>query len=406
MQTQQGDTGAATDYLAKALYALSSPLPASFNSGSFRLPYSQIENRAFFLAIARNIAILAKKGTYRTALEWCKIALGCGGGSGKEGNFEDPVGVLLWIDFLAPKAKEDEWLLSLLSIGGIEKYPGLAYAKALSLRNLEIESGAELNESSPSQVAMEAAILTFPMIAVNLLTVLGGNIPPALLSNKRTQLDSIFSTSPSYVISLLSQIYVTRSAVLWKEPTLLNWLKTTIISSAPFINDSTKAAVRQGEEFYHQGLYPTGFAPAGIIRAATLCEIPAVRPYLPPVNGTTYSYDPLPPTRTSKVATFYDDNYFEEIYGNRNESSSRTASRGVNQQTVGMMENLARLLGLGGEGGAIDIDAGLRAELLEELEELRLGAGAVPGAFPEGEEGGGGALMDRLMGMFRGNPAA
>ena len=38
MNVQQGDQGAATTYLAKALYALSSPLPPTFNSGSFRLP--------------------------------------------------------------------------------------------------------------------------------------------------------------------------------------------------------------------------------------------------------------------------------------------------------------------------------------------------------------------------------
>jgi len=88
MQTQQGDLGASSTHLNRALYALSSPLPSTFTAGGFRLPYSKIENRAFFLALSRKVAILVKRGTWRTALEWSKIALGVGGAS-------DPMGMLL-----------------------------------------------------------------------------------------------------------------------------------------------------------------------------------------------------------------------------------------------------------------------------------------------------------------------
>ena len=80
--------GASSTHLSKALYALSAPLPPSFPSGSFRLPYSRIENRAFFLGVARKVSILVKRGTWRTACEWAKIALGVGGES-------DPVGMLV-----------------------------------------------------------------------------------------------------------------------------------------------------------------------------------------------------------------------------------------------------------------------------------------------------------------------
>jgi hypothetical protein len=81
-------TGASSSHLSKALYALSAPLPPSFTSGSFRLPYSLIENRAFFLGVARKVSILVKRGTWRTACEWSKIGLGVGGGA-------DPVGMLV-----------------------------------------------------------------------------------------------------------------------------------------------------------------------------------------------------------------------------------------------------------------------------------------------------------------------
>lgn len=67
---------------------MSQPLPASFPSGSFRLPYNRIENRAFFLGVARKVALLTKRGTWRTAFEWAKIGLGVSGGA-------DPVGMLV-----------------------------------------------------------------------------------------------------------------------------------------------------------------------------------------------------------------------------------------------------------------------------------------------------------------------
>lgn len=75
-------------HLSKALYALSTPLPPSFLTGNFRLPYSQIENRSFFLGVYRKVALLTKRGTWRTAFEWSKIGLGVGGES-------DPVGMLM-----------------------------------------------------------------------------------------------------------------------------------------------------------------------------------------------------------------------------------------------------------------------------------------------------------------------
>lgn len=80
--------GASSTHLSKALYALSAPLPPSFPAGNFRLPYSRIENRAFFLGISRRVAILVKRGTMRTACEWAKVGLGVAGG-------QDPVGMLL-----------------------------------------------------------------------------------------------------------------------------------------------------------------------------------------------------------------------------------------------------------------------------------------------------------------------
>ena len=89
MMAQQGDSGASSTHLSRALYALSAPLPPTFTSGSFRLPYSRIENRALYIAIARKVGLLVKGGTWRTAFEWAKIGLSISGNA-------DPFGMLCW----------------------------------------------------------------------------------------------------------------------------------------------------------------------------------------------------------------------------------------------------------------------------------------------------------------------
>ncbi|KAK4691433.1 transcription factor 25, partial [Phenoliferia sp. Uapishka_3] len=401
MMVQQGDLGASSTHLSKALYALSAPLPPSFPSGSFRLPYSKIENRAFFTGIARKVSILVKRGTWRTACEWSKIALGAGGET-------DPVGMLVYIDFLAPKAKQHTWFLSLLTSlptaypeMRIESYPGLAYAKALCLRGLEEESS---EDDTKSTEALKSAILKFPMVVPLLFATLGGNVPPKLLSHRRAQVDGSFTDNPSYLLSLLSQLYSVRSSPLWKEPPILAWLQKTVASVAPSLDDSSLEDVRTGEKLWGEGPWPKGFAPSGVIRAAYLAgslslaifyslkskrsspfeqtEIPSIRPYLPPsaLSGTSYSYDPLPPSRSDLNATFYDDSYLAPLYSTQPRSRRRNpgqprANQGPGAAAmVAMRAQLAQILGLGGDGGGIPLNDETREELMLELEALA-GAG-------------------------------
>ncbi|KAM0755682.1 DUF654-domain-containing protein [Meredithblackwellia eburnea MCA 4105] len=389
MMVQQGDLGASSTHLSKALYALSAPLPPSFPSGNFRLPYSKIENRAFFTGIARKVAILVKRGTWRTACEWAKIALGAGGEA-------DPVGMLCFIDFLAPKAKQNTWFLDLLVAlpaaypeMRIEAYPGLAYAKALCLRSMEEERPTGLEKSTE---ALKSAILRFPMVLILLLTQLGGDIPPKILSHRRAQLDGAFTDNSSYMLSLLSQFYSSRSSPLWKEPALLSWLQKIAREVAGSLDDSSLEDVRVGERLWSTGPWPKGFVPTGVVRAAYISEIAALRPYLPPaaLSGTSYSYDPIPPSRSDPNATFYDDVYLAPLYSS---SSSRGRRRGAPAPGTGLApgalealrNQLMGLLGMGGEGQAVDLNPELREQLLQELQELaRMGAAGegVPGGFP------------------------
>ncbi len=79
-----------------------------FNITTFgcRLPYRQWENRALYLAIYRHMIGLCERGCYRTALEFSKLLYSL------DPN-EDPMGMLLYIDCIAIRAKQYDYLISL-----------------------------------------------------------------------------------------------------------------------------------------------------------------------------------------------------------------------------------------------------------------------------------------------------
>ncbi|GAA5855614.1 hypothetical protein JCM8547_001618 [Rhodosporidiobolus lusitaniae] len=388
MMAQQGDLGASSTHLTRALYALSAPLPSTFPSGSFRLPYSQIENRALYLAIARKVALLVKRGTWRTAFEWAKIGLGIGGDA-------DPVGMMCWLDFLAPKASQNDWFFKLLNALDeaypdmrVQNYPGVWFAKALCVRNQE-EAAKENNEKSTA--ALKSAILRFPLVATLLSNAVAFDLPPSLVTHRRAQPDGSFTHNPSYVLSLLSELYVARSAPLWKDPASVAWLSKTVRDAAGSIDDQSLEDVREGEWLWSEGPWGKGVAPEGVVRAAFMSDLPSIRPYLPPSAraGTTYSYDPLPPQ--SPIATFYSDAYFSSLYTSGRRRPGAAAAQGGQggrgDMVAAMRDGLARLLGLGAEGPQVDLNPELRARLLEELEALNAGGG-MPGGFgEEGDEG-------------------
>lgn len=81
-------------------------------------------------------------------------------------------------------------------------------------------------------------------------------------------LPALCSTSPSYLLSLLSSLYATRSGPLWKPPPILAWLQKTAQAAADSLDDKTLEDVRLGVELFDQGPFEAGTAPAGVIRAA------------------------------------------------------------------------------------------------------------------------------------------
>ena len=112
-------------------------ITAQVSNGNARLDFAKIENRSLYRALDRKINSLIKRGCWRTAFEFARLLL-------QLDPYADPYGALLFIDFLAPKAKQGPWLANLLrelpelvlddaDALRLTTYPGLAFASALSM---------------------------------------------------------------------------------------------------------------------------------------------------------------------------------------------------------------------------------------------------------------------------------
>lgn len=101
-----------------------------------------------------------------------------------------------------------------------------------------------------------------PFILVSPLLPLPSHFPPILT------LPRSHSHNPSYLASLLAELYVARSAPLWKDPVSTAWLRKTVNEVAPLLDDRANEDVSVGEELWTKGAWPEGVAPEGVIRAA------------------------------------------------------------------------------------------------------------------------------------------
>ena len=85
--------------------------------------------RAFFIAIFRHIHYIGARACHRTALEFCKLALSLD-------PLEDPLGILLMMDFYAIRSQQYSWFLEFLTSWdpkrNLTQLPNMAYSMALA----------------------------------------------------------------------------------------------------------------------------------------------------------------------------------------------------------------------------------------------------------------------------------
>lgn len=175
------DIGAASDFAERALYAFDRCLMPSFSvtTGASRLDFDRVENRPMFTALHRIISYLGRRGCWVTAFNFAKLLFSLDPTG-------DPHGAALWLDFLAVKSNNSAWLLSMFeqeeqAAVSFDGLPGMAYAKALALRQQEVVT--KNKDRSASEVALQAAIWTFPQVVPLLADKIGASLPAGARSH-------------------------------------------------------------------------------------------------------------------------------------------------------------------------------------------------------------------------------
>ncbi|KAI0182060.1 DUF654-domain-containing protein [Hypoxylon sp. FL1284] len=116
---QDQNSALSADLCERALFTFGrislSGFRQKLEQGKARISFKRPENRQFWLAGYHYLKNLIMKGTYRTALEWCKLLLSI--------NHTDPYGIIHFIHPLAIRAHESKWFVELCDSGILDVDP-------------------------------------------------------------------------------------------------------------------------------------------------------------------------------------------------------------------------------------------------------------------------------------------
>nr|CAG4643427.1 EOG090X0BCY [Ilyocryptus agilis] len=280
------DPQMAAELIERSLYILESAFHPSFNlaSGNCRLEYRQQENRAFFLAIFKHLVSIGQRGCYRTALEFCKLLY-------TVDLDNDPLAIILMIDFYAIKANEYAWFIEFFEAfepkKNLSQLPNMAYAIALA-HFYQSKSGAA-GSLARSDDYLQQALMMFPGVLLPLLDKC------SIQADGRVTKHEYFSPKANDPPSLnnLIQLYVGRSFHIWKDADLLPWLERNANSCLEEI-DRNRSITLDYEEKRRKRYQGT---PRNIYRHILLSDIKDATATLPQdlTNSPVMSFDPLPP---------------------------------------------------------------------------------------------------------------
>ncbi|XP_032557130.1 transcription factor 25 isoform X1 [Chiroxiphia lanceolata] len=290
----QEDQEMARDLIERALYSLECAFHPVFSltSGTCRLDYRRPENRAFFLALFKHLMFLEKRGCPRTALEFCKLILSLDPEN-------DPLCVLLLIDFLSLRAREYTFLTRLFqeweSHRNLSQLPNFAFSVPLAYFFLsQQEERPELERSQARERAarlIQLALVMFPSVLMPLLDHCSVQPDARVASHPFFGLNAQISQSPA--LNQLTSLYVGRTHALWKDPAVMAWLEPQTHEVLRMV-EARDPLVQEAE---HKRKIRYQSAPRNIYRHVILSEMKEATAALPlevtsqPVMG----FDPLPP---------------------------------------------------------------------------------------------------------------
>lgn len=157
------DHAMASELIEHAILALETAFHTSFSltTGNSRLDYRRQENRALFIVLFKHAQYLEGRACSRTALEVAKLIL-------TFDPLNDPLAMILVIDYYALRAKQYEWLVQLYdeweSTNNLSQLPNMAFSYALALFYLNKNGDLDLADK-----AIQYAVLMFPGVVKPLL---------------------------------------------------------------------------------------------------------------------------------------------------------------------------------------------------------------------------------------------
>ncbi|ESO95076.1 hypothetical protein LOTGIDRAFT_117499, partial [Lottia gigantea] len=281
------DMAAAAELIEKALFAFECAFHPLFSltSGNCRLDYRKPENRGFFLCLFKHLLNVGQKGCYRTALELSKLLLSL------EAD-EDPLCVLLCIDFYALRSEQYEFLIRLYeeweAHRNLSQLPNFGFS--IPLAKFHLATTDELLDKADN--LLQESLLMYPGFLMPMVEKCGITPDPTVTGHHFFQYSA--QTSQTDSLKQLTTLYVQRTYSCWKEPEVMEWLEKNVRTVLTLVDNKDSRVVRckQLRLRRYQG------TPRNILRHIILSEIKDVTAHLPPelANTPMLSYDPLPPT--------------------------------------------------------------------------------------------------------------
>ncbi|KAL5966213.1 Transcription factor 25 [Taenia solium] len=296
----QDQSEVAVDMMERALYACQSAFHLTFNfaTASCRMDYRVQENRSFFVAIFRYLSYVASRSCYRAALEYSKVLLLLDPDN-------DPLAIILAIDFLAISTEEYEFLIDFYDIWNPKRnlnlLPNFAFSMPLVRwlqRNRPRKRKQNVDHLHPEEIdrMLQDALIMFPGFLTRLMhhVKVGGtdNLDKSVLFGKEVRLSPVSSDSAICVVCVflakelqggralkqiyyqrvqksckdgdtdvdlqgsrkeseslgrLLDLYVSQSRYHWQEPNVLAWLEANVVAVLglvePIVVDADVASV-------------------------------------------------------------------------------------------------------------------------------------------------------------------
>ncbi|KAI4493123.1 hypothetical protein M0802_009673 [Mischocyttarus mexicanus] len=280
------DLPMAVEFTERALYSLEYAFHPLFNvaTARCRLDYRKQINRALFITIFKHLIFVGGRACYRTSLEFCKLLLSLD-------PLQDPLAVVLFIDFYALRAREYEWFVDFCNLWdstrNLTQLPNIAYSLALSHFCLG-------NHDTANEL-LQNALIMFPGVLMPLLEKCSVQTDSKVTAHYF--FNSKAKNTTTSALEKLQNLYIVRSYHLWKEADVLPWLEKCVhlVLNRVDSNDSyvKYCEVKRGERY-------KGNLPTNILRHIILADIKEITVNVQEIQDAApvLLYDPLPPANS------------------------------------------------------------------------------------------------------------